>query len=183
MAVAAAGLAECDLGDLFDLLPGVAAVVTRVAARRVLTFHLFSKVDAADQLPDHEDVDAVSDHLRTQRRQTGEPARKHDRTVVGEGVVALAQFQDGELGTLVHRDGVHLFQRHAGRPFQNRICAVADRLRLHGEGGPAGEISPGPERGAPIGEAMAVTLGHGVQHLQRLGNDFGADAVAFEDGD
>ena len=180
---AGARLAERHLGDLLDLLPRVAAVVAGVAPAGVLALHLFTKVDAAHQLPDHQDVDAVADDLGAQRRQPGQPPRQRDRAVVGKGVVALPQLQHRQFRALVHRDRPHLFQRHAGRALQDRVGGVAHLLGLRGKRGAAGKPGAGAERGALIGEVMAVARGHRVQHLHRLGDDLRPDAVAFEEGD
>ena len=183
VAVARRGLGEGNLRDLLDLSARVMAVVAGVAAPGVFALHFFAEVDAAHQFADHEDIDAVADDLGTQRRQPGKASRQHDRTVVGEGVVALAQLQNRQFGALIDRYGRHVGERHAGRALQNGVGGVAHRLRVGRERGAVGEPGAGAERRATEVEPVAESFRNRIQHLQGLADDLGADAVAFEDGD
>jgi hypothetical protein len=55
---------ECDARHAPNLFVGVAAVVLRKTHARAGAFGLLPEVDAAHQLADHQDVDAVADHRR-----------------------------------------------------------------------------------------------------------------------
>ena len=100
-----------------------------MAIAEVLSLLGLAEVQAAGEFTDHEDVDAVTLALRTQRAGVSQGLGQAHRTKVGEESELLTNAQQGgALGALFLRDGrVAVGQAH--RAEQNGIGAAAQLQR------------------------------------------------------
>ncbi len=138
-----------------------------------------AEVEAAEQLADEEDVRAFGD-LGTQGRVGRERGVGDGGAEIGVAAEGVANLEEAGLGTLVRGERVEFF--------------VADRAEQDGVGFEAGVEGGGGQRRAggrdgdsaeeqrDEGEVVAAELGDGLEDVDGFVGDFGADAVAGEDG-
>ncbi len=138
-----------------------------------------AEVEAAEQLADEEDVDVFGD-FGAERGAFGERGVGDRGAQVGEAAEGLADLQQTGFGALVGRERVEL--------------VVADGAEQDGVGVERGVERGGGERRAGFGdgdaadeafgegEVVAAEFGDGAEDVGGFAGDFGADAVAGEDG-
>ena len=169
---------EGDAGDADDLGLGVAHGVDGFAGFLVPPAGR-AEVEAAEQLADEEDVGVFGD-FGAEGRVFRERGVGDGGAQVGEAAEGLADLEQAGFGALVGREGVEL--------------VVADRAHQDGVGLERGFEGRGGERRAggvdgdsadeqrDEGEVVAAELGDGFEDVDGFVGDFGADAVAGEDG-
>ncbi len=162
-----------DARDSLDFGNGVAAHVFR----RRLRAALLTEVDAAGELTNEHQVDAV-EHFGLDRRRVDERLQDAHRPQVRVNTELLAQLEQAGLGTQLRIRCRPL--RAADRAQQNRIRAEAcvergprQRVVVLVDGDTA-EI-----RFLQL-EAMAELVTDRLQRLDAFRDDFGADAVATQ---
>src|SRR6266852_3165501 len=164
------------VGDAADLLVGVAHGIEAFAhpALELPDAARLAEIDVAGQLAHDQDIEPCH-HLGLQRRGAGELGVNARGPQIGEQIELLAESEYRLLGALFARQRV--VTRTADRAEQDGIGGSRQLQRRPGQG-----ITRGVVRSAS--NAGLLHLEHGafspqrVEYLDRLGNNFRADAVA-----
>ncbi len=138
-----------------------------------------AEVEAAEQLADEEDVGAFGD-LGTQGRVGRERGVGDGGAEVGVAAEGVANLEEAGLGTLVRGERVELFV--ADRAEQDGVGFEAGVEGGGGQGRAGGRDGDSAEEQGDEGEVVAAEFGDGLQDVDGFVGDFGADAVAGEDG-
>ena len=141
---------------------------------------MLAEVHAADELPDHHEVDALRRDVRPEGAgggKVGEHPGGPDIRIQAHGG---AELQKSPLGAVGGGLGVPLWPPH--RPQQHAVGAQAGFQAGIRQGHAEGVNGAAAHGGLLIGEGMSEFLRHGVQHADGLAYDLGADSVAPDDG-
>ena len=136
-----------------------------------------AEIDAARKFANAEHIEAVRNQLVFDGRSMNQRGQADSGTEIGEKAEVLAQRQQRAAFRLdIRRQIFPLGTTH--RPEKDRIRLFAGADGFRGQGMPGGI-----DRGSTDLMFAAVYdktgfFGDGIQHAQRLGHDFGADAVA-----
>ncbi len=141
-----------------------------------------AEINAAGQLADAHDVDAVGDAFDLQRRRVDQFGIKQTGAEVGEKVEGLAQRQQGGAFRLFL--GRQFFPlRAADRTKQDRVRLPAERERGVGQGLAVAVDARSADLGDLVMKREALLAGHVGEHAQGLGHHFGTDVVSWQDGE
>ena len=164
------------MGDAADLLIGVAHRIEAFAhpAVELPNTARLTEIDVAGQLAHDQDIEPCH-HLGLQRRGTGELGENGRGPQIGEQIELLAEPEYRLLGALFARQRV--VTRTADRPEQDGIGLSRQLQRRPGQ-----RITRGVVRRATNGGLLHLQRGafspQRGEYLDRLGNNFRADAVA-----
>ena len=137
---------------------------------------VLAEVRTADQLPDHQKVDAPVHDLRAEGAGAAQLRDQLGGTEVGVQPHARPEGQQPLLRADGRVDGIPLGPAHGGEKGR-----VARKTRLQaggGQGDAEGVNGVSAHGGVGIAEGVAKAAGHRVQDRQGLGHDLRADAVA-----
>ena len=139
-----------------------------------------AEVDAARQLADHEDVDAL-ELLGLQRRGRGELGRRRDGPQVREQAERLADREQALLGAVLHGNVGPLRPADGAEQDARRRLAGCDR-RV-GQRRAGGVVRRAADQCVLELELQRVLRRDALEHAHGRGRDLGADAVAGQDDD
>ena len=140
-----------------------------------------AEVEAAGELAHDGDVDALDD-LGAQGGGPGQRAEDLDRAQVGVEAQLLADAQQALLGAgLGAVGGVPLGAAHGGE--QHGVARAGDVEGLGGQGVAGSVDGAAADEGLLEAELGTVLSADGLEHLDALGHDLRADAVALQDAD
>ena len=154
--------------EAFVLAVGVGATAARL-----------TEVDVAGQLAKDEDVEPGND-LRLERGGRRQRFIGQGRTQVGEQAQVLADAEDAALGPQLAWQVVVLRPAHGTH--ENGIGGAGRLLRGFGIGAAFGIDRRAAQQAERPTQVFAFMFQQ-FQHLDRLGDDLGADAVAGQDED
>ena len=182
-AAAVAGDLEGELRDAPHFGAGIGFGVERTFGLALaFTALRTTEVDAARELAHADHVEAVFGDVAAQGREALEAFVEAGRTQVAEEFVALSQGeQRAHFGAGLVRERVPLRAAHGAE--QNGVGPVAGLDGFVGQRPAAGVDGGAADQALVAGDREAEFLRRCVHDLQCLGHDFGADAVAGEDGD
>ena len=138
-----------------------------------------AEVEAAEELADEEDVGVFGD-FGAEGRVFRERGVGDGGAQVGEAAEGLADLEEAGFGALVGREGVELVV--ADGAHQDGVGVERGVEGRGGERRAGGVMATPPRRSADEGEVVAAELGYGLEDVDGFVGDFGADAVAGEDG-
>ena len=140
-----------------------------------------AEVNAAGQLADAHDVDAVGNSLGLERGSVGELAVEQAGAEIGEKGEVFAQRQEGgALGLFLGRE---LFPfRAADGAEEDGVGLGAEFQRGVGEGLAVVVDAGAADVGGRVGEGEVLLLRDVGKHAQGLGHDLGSDVVTWQDG-
>ena len=138
-----------------------------------------AEVEAAEEFADEEDVGVLGD-FGAQGRVFGERGVGDGGAQVGEAAEGLADLEQAGFGALVRREGVELVV--ADRAEQDGVALERGVEGRGGERRAGGGDGDSADEERDEGEVVAAELGDGFEDVDGFVGDFGADAVAGEDG-
>ena len=140
------------------------------------------EVDAAREFAHADHVEALFRNVAAQGREALEAGVEAGRAQVAEELVALSQGKKrAHFGTGLVRERVPLRAAHGAE--QDGVGLVAGFDGFVGQRPAAGVDGGAAHEALLAGDREAESLRGGVHDLEGFGHDFGADAVAGEDGD
>ena len=175
-----------DGGDLGDALDLGGFVNHRVDGLLFAVFEQrgglgLAEVDAAGQLANADDVDAVGDAGGLERRGVGEIRIQQTGADVRKEVKGLAQReQSSALGLLL--GGKFLPLGAADGAEENGVGLLAEREGGVGQGFAVIVDACAADVGVLVIEVQALLFGDVGENAERLGHDFGTDVVTGQDG-
>ena len=171
-------------GDFGDAADFALAVFHGVVAFALAVFQRadaarFAEINVAGELAHDEDVQ-TGHHFGLERGSVGQLFVQHGRAQVGKQIQVFANRQQAALGAQGAIERVVL--RTADGAEQHGIGGAAQLLRKLGIGVAVFVVGRAAERGVSVGGVQAAG-NQLVEYAHGLGGDFGADAVAGQDGD
>ena len=170
---------KADARQALDLHGAVGHLVR--GAEPVFGAPALAEVDVAGQLPQDHDVDGLADDVRPQRAGRRKLRVNRARAQVGKHLHALAQRQQALFGPDRGRDAIPLGAADAAH--EHGVRRVADVERLVGQRHAVGVDGSAAQLALVKREGMAVFVGRGLKHLDRLSGDLRADIVARQGDD
>ena len=180
LATLAGGL-KTDAADAADLFFGVGQLVDGDLLAVTLDGLMLAEVDAADELSDDDEVDALGNDLGLQGRSVGQLGPDLGGAVVGVDAHARSQAEEALFGSLGAGNVVPLGAAHGAQ--QHGVgCGALVELVL-GEG--IAILVDGAAAHVHVGVCKFVTelCGDLVEDQQGLIDDLRTDAVATDHGD